>query len=731
MALAGMAIAPVSAFADDAQTAPKTTHHRMYGFFRTNGEMDDYGFTRFWTDNFHTANKWNPDGVELLYSYAGYKGYNQQVSGTVSIYTGAAIDYIYYAPQYETSITTGMYAAPFVSFNMLTGERKEIGDWASSSVTTKRILDMTYDEKNKKMYAVTFNLGSFFLEEVNPNTGTFTQIATLKDGLGTIAADIDGNLYGIGSGSGYLYKVSATDGSETKIYETGLAGMIVANAMEFDKTDGSLYWAASAAYGSLPGFASDSKNRTYMVRFTFDKDGNVATMDNIDEIGEKSIVGAFYIPYVAAGGDAPAAPADVNYNVSTDGSRKVEISWTNPTTTFDNASLADIKSVTIMRDDEVVKTFDNVEMGQKMSYTDESATDDKEYKYVIYATNSVGDGERAIAYKYLGMDVPGVPGNLFLKVGEGAQSVTISWTAPTQGAHGNLFDPSSVTYDVTRSDGKIIAENTTELSCTDDNIRRLGKYYYTVTAKNKVGSNSAQSTMWVFGKAQVVNAETEFEEAFEDASKFNATWVGLDNNEDGYSFMINSTAPSDIIGDGNDNGAVYIINPLFTPSDVTTTDEWLLAPPLKVEDDDDYVVELSARCFTPENLAVTCGSRNLRGDQQVLADLTLKAEYDKNNYPMFFTYVVDLPKGAGYKCIGLHLTTPVPSNSDRNTLLQINDIKVRHKIAGESTGLASVKASGNSAEQYYSIDGVKLAAPQKGLNIVKTKDGKVVKRLIK
>lgn len=729
LSFCGMAFAPLAVQADEATaTVP---HHKMYGFFQANEELADYGFCSLWTDAYHAVDQYTTEGVEMLYPYSGYVGPTQRISGVIGIYAGAAVDGIYYAPQYEFSSTSSMLAAPLVSHNMYTGERKELGNWAETTNTNMRVQDMTYDVKNNKLYALTFDRGVSAIYEVDRKTGAFTHVVDLEDGLGTLAADIKGTLYGIGTGNTNLYKINKATGKLSLVYKTNLKYMSLGQTMEFDKTNGDLYW-GSATYGykGVEGYPDDSYGRTYMIRFRFNEDGTVASMDNLGEVGYYSVLRAMYIPYVAAGDDAPAAPAKVKYQVATDGSRKVAISWTNPTTTFGGKNLVDLKSVTVTRNDEVIKTFDSAEMGAEMSYTDESATEDGEYKYAVYATNSVGDGERALQYQYVGLDVPSAPENLFIKVGDGSQTATISWDAPQYGAHGNKLDASSVKYDVVRQpDGSVIGKDLTECSVEDKNIRRLGKYYYVVTAKNSVGESSAETTTWVLGKAYNVTEDEPWEETFEDASSFNNHWVGVDGNEDAYSFMINSTAPSQIIGDGYDYGAVYIVNPTFTPSDVVDADDWLLAPPVKIDDDQDYVVQVSARCLTPENLAVTCGGRNLVKDQQVLAQLSLTpTTIGSDGIMPFVNYVVDLPKGAGYKCIGLHLTSKV--NAQRNAFLQINDFIVRKKTA-EDTGVSSVKMSDATATGYYNVNGMKLSAPQKGLNIVKMSNGKTVKRFVK
>ena len=48
------------------------------------------------------------------------------------------------------------------------------------------------------------------------------------------------------------------------------------------------------------------------------------------------------------------------------------------------------------------------------------------------------------------------------------------------------------------------------------------------------------------------------------------------------------------------------------------------------------------------------------------------------------------------------------------------------------TGINSVEATANAkAAQFFNVNGMRLSAPQKGLNIVRTADGKTCKQIVK
>ena len=62
------------------------------------------------------------------------------------------------------------------------------------------------------MYAIGFDQGESALYEVSLADGALTKVTTLQKTLGTIAADMDGTLYGAAH-DGFIYRVNKADGS--------------------------------------------------------------------------------------------------------------------------------------------------------------------------------------------------------------------------------------------------------------------------------------------------------------------------------------------------------------------------------------------------------------------------------------------------------------------------------------------------------------------------------------
>ncbi|MCH5221216.1 MAG: fibronectin type III domain-containing protein [Muribaculaceae bacterium] len=140
-------------------------------------------------------------------------------------------------------------------------------------------------------------------------------------------------------------------------------------------------------------------------------------------------------------------------------------------------------------DQDVVKTFEDVTPGETLTVQHEVSSDElsKNHTYFVVASTEEGTSERAQTYVFVGYDIPGTPAEATAEVNADG-SVTVTWEAPEEGTNkGQLRQP--IYYDVVRSDNKVIAEKTTELSVVDpaDDFTAQTEVYYTVSAYNNDG----------------------------------------------------------------------------------------------------------------------------------------------------------------------------------------------------------------------------------------------------
>ena len=112
-----------------------------------------------------------------------------------------------------------------------------------------------------------------------------------------------------------------------------------------------------------------------------------------------------YIPFALGGEAAPKAPKNLSIKADESGQKTAVVSWTNPDSTFGGEKLSTINTVTIIRDDKEVVKLTGVGVGQKMTWQDTGLPEDREYKYIVYASNDSGDGQTASASQFIGFGV--------------------------------------------------------------------------------------------------------------------------------------------------------------------------------------------------------------------------------------------------------------------------------------------------------------------------------------
>ena len=656
-------------------------HRLVYGFFRTNG-TNSYGLGKFYLDNLQDINIIQPG------------------DGEQAIFCGACADGIYYTCEYRYSLTEGPVPSGFYAYNIATGTTEKVGDYSTDTSNPQlKFQDMTYDYSTKTMYAIGFEMGQSSLFTVDLSDGKFTKVTDIdQSGAGTLACDMKGNLYTIGQ-DGALYGVDKQSGKCTKICDTGLSGLAGSQTMEFDHTNGKLYWAAYTLY------PSGHSGETFMECIELG-DGN-ATVTELGQLGSGASLQGMYIPYVVDGDDAPAAPQDIQVTPAPEGQLDATLSWTTPTTTFGGGVLTDLNSVTILRNGEQIAKIPVAEGGKKMSYHDTGLSSSGEYRYTLFASNKTGDGERGDQFAYIGKDSPDRPSAIQASVGEGCRNIHLSWKAPAKGRHNGFFSKEGLHYRIERlPDSAVVADNITDTAFTDNSIPRLGKYAYNVYAVNPFGESAERTADgWVLGKAIDVEECVPLVQDFSNEKYLENQWTIVDGNGDGYSWMFNTLAPQYQFR-SQSTGAEYFINPGIQ-NEGNDADEWLISPPIAFKSGKTYYVTVSGRVYSEENVVITTGSTNETAKQEEVGRLTMDydASTDDGVSPIPFSdYTVTLKPMAKdvTLCVGLHLVTPYPTND--YSMLQIGSISIS---TDEYAGIVDRRDAGTT-DKIYNLEGVYL-----------------------
>ena len=145
----------------------------------------------------------------------------------------------------------------------------------------------------------------------------------------------------------------------------------------------------------------------------------------------------------------PAAVSDLLVEADADGQPQVSVSFTTPQLTVDGRPLPELTSVVVYRDKTAVKTFDAPGIGTPLTYVDEGMADGS-HTYRVVPVNSYGEGISAQATVYVGLEAPGPVENLRFVYDQATQQATITWDAPTTGAHGGKVSLDGLTYEVRR-----------------------------------------------------------------------------------------------------------------------------------------------------------------------------------------------------------------------------------------------------------------------------------------
>ena len=311
-----------------------------------------------------------------------------------------------------------------------------------------------------------------------------------------------------------------------------------------------------------------------------------------------------------------------------------------------------------------------------MTYTDSDITEKGEYRYDIFAIGTGGEGMKATSFVYLGEDSPASVASPLLEGVDAYTSTVISWEPVTTGLHNGNIDPASVRYTVyRRPDNKLVAENITETSVTDNSIRRTLSYYYDVVASNELGEAPETPTRsFILGPA----FETPFVEEFDSDKETLNRWLLTDANGDYNTWMFNSTAGSTFFGD-YETALEYLISPV-SGGPYYDADEWLVSGPIKFESGKKYEIELAVRSVATEYLEIGIGSSEIPEDMYIVDCLEIEPSEitgDENSVRPTY-YVTELrTEGIEIGSVGLHLCTPI--DDIHYAFIQICSVTVRER----------------------------------------------------
>ncbi|GAB6975643.1 hypothetical protein JCM15124A_05500 [Prevotella falsenii] len=372
----------------------------------------------------------------------------------------------------------------------------------------------------------------------------------------------DNHLYGIAS-DGILYKISTTDGLETKVGSTGIEltdewGGPYFQTGEVDPKDNTFYW-----------YAQDKDYNTAL--YTVDLATGAVT-----KIADSNIT-----LYGMAIAPAPAdsnAPATVSQLAATFSGTSLNgtVRFTLPSKTVGGDNLHGSVDYVITANGTQLAAG-SAQPGAAISKPVQ-LSHSGEYSFAVTASNSAGTSPATTIRQWIGFDEPETVGNPTATLANGV--VTITWTAPTAGIHQGTLG--ILTYDVIRVQGRDttnVATGISSTSCTDDvSAAQQASYTYAVRAisGDVKGSRWANTAPLVAGSA----IEPDWNYRFEGASALSMFKV-IDANNDKFTWWCNG-----VLGYGAMSNQMRV---------TTASDDWLVTPPIHLSSDRVYTVAFKVR----------------------------------------------------------------------------------------------------------------------------------------
>ncbi|MCX6639346.1 MAG: T9SS type A sorting domain-containing protein [bacterium] len=247
----------------------------------------------------------------------------------------------------------------------------------------------------------------------------------------------------------------------------------------------------------------------------------------LDPDGTTADMGALFFEQTGGALLIPNRPTD--FDVAHNNAQLIAtLSWTNPSLTANNQPLTELSGIKVYRNNVLLTTLTNVQIGQPSTYDDTSVPAAGMYQYKVAGFNSHGDGIPALDSCWIGLDVPATPSNVAAAVA--GLNVNLTWTAPTQGSHHAYWPAGSWTGQRVYRNGTLITTLNGTNTTYVDTPPVEGDYIYGVTYFNTSGEGPV-------GEASSVHAGPV---AYY-ASVTPYVWIEINPNQPGYQYTGTNT----------------------------------------------------------------------------------------------------------------------------------------------------------------------------------------------
>ncbi len=434
---------------------------------------------------------------------------------------------------------------------------------------------------------------------------------------------------------------------------------------------------------------------------------NAFIMPNIDSLVIKHVTSAF----------APYKVENLTVEHNMEGKLEATLSFDAPTTDFAGRDLTENFKVDIFRGAGSaipVHTFDDVQPGQELSWTD-ILSEQGLIDYLVVATNEAGRGKEVLDTTYVGIDIPQAVTGLVMKGNAANTGLQMSWTAPEVGMNGGVLDE-SLEYVIieyfptatTAEEMMAILGTTKETSFEKADIETSEQvmHYYGVITQTSTGVGGAIIDYTVLGPLY----ELPFRESFANGALSTSGWVGGGDNTQ--AAIWNMSQDTELFtSQDEDNGFAVFYNGVWSETYYTG---WLISSkfrPAPADNQLTFYVYRGLETTAKRNPGVIVSMSVNDGDYVDVCDSIFVNEGNAGWQP--FTIDLDIPEEANY--ISLQFKgfsslsseyVPIDNVEVTGTYTGVKDLDtVTGMVYGQQGAMLFTGLQGNTVE-VYNVSGV-------------------------
>ncbi|MDE6317451.1 MAG: choice-of-anchor J domain-containing protein, partial [Muribaculaceae bacterium] len=297
---------------------------------------------------------------------------------------------------------------------------------------------------------------------INPPYVSSFNKSTGLDGWTTINANNDIKVWKLKNGAAYLQYSSSLDSDDWLITppvrlkkgNTYKVNYILYTESGSYKEKVEVKWGSSATVEGMtevllePYEFSSLADVPFETYITPEADGIYYI--GIHGISKKYMYGLFVKELSIAEGTnlgSPAAATNLTVVPDYNGANKATVKFNAPSVNIKGDALESLTSVELLRDGELIHTFEAPAPGAELSYTDEVSVSGN-HTYTVVPYNNAGTGKETSISAFIGINKPGTVSNLVAEETSTPGEVTFTWDPATTDADGNPMNPDLITYSI-------------------------------------------------------------------------------------------------------------------------------------------------------------------------------------------------------------------------------------------------------------------------------------------